>query len=130
MGQILSTSRGSRVRVQVPEYGFWEKKAKITNIFKMSKNTFQSLIFIYKAVAGQFAMSHGSYDLDLGSEILILGRDIRSRTCPNIGGTYSISVLVPVYQNVTFGFRYYLNDLTYNIRQVLISRLLCVWCQP
>jgi hypothetical protein len=33
-------------------------------------------------------MSHGSYDLNLGSEILILGRDIRSRSWPNIGGTY------------------------------------------
>jgi hypothetical protein len=33
-------------------------------------------------------MSHGSYDLDLGSEILILGRDIRSRSWPNIGDSY------------------------------------------
>ena len=33
-------------------------------------------------------MSHRSYDLNLGSEILILGGDIRSRTWPNIGGTY------------------------------------------
>jgi hypothetical protein len=75
----------------------------------MSKKTpFQSLIFIYKTVAGQFAMSHGSYDLDLGSEILILGGDIRSRTWPNIGGTYGISVWVPVYHNVTFVFRYVL----------------------
>ena len=35
-------------------------------------------------------MSHGSYDLNLGSEILILGGDIRSRSWPNIGGTYGI----------------------------------------
>jgi hypothetical protein len=33
-------------------------------------------------------MSHGSYDLNLGSEILILGGDIRLRSWPNIGGTY------------------------------------------
>ena len=63
--------------------------AKITKIFKMSKKL-KSLIFIYKTVAGQFAMSHGSYDLNLGSEILILGGDIRSRSWPNIGGTYGM----------------------------------------
>jgi hypothetical protein len=33
-------------------------------------------------------MSHGSYDSNLGSEILILAGDIRSRSWPNIGGTY------------------------------------------
>ena len=38
----------------------------------------------------QFAMSHGSYDLNLGSEILILVGDIRSRSWPNIGGTYGM----------------------------------------
>jgi hypothetical protein len=32
-------------------------------------------------------MSHGLYDLNLGSEILILAGDIRSRIWPNIGGT-------------------------------------------
>ena len=42
--------------------------------------TFNSLIFIYKIVAGQFVMSHGSYNLNLGSGILILGGDIRSRS--------------------------------------------------
>jgi hypothetical protein len=36
----------------------------------------------------QFAISHGSYDLNLGSEILVLVGDIRSRSWPNIGGTY------------------------------------------
>ena len=45
---------------------------------------------MYYMIAGQFAMSHGSYDLNLGSEILILGRDIRSRSWPNIDGTYGI----------------------------------------
>ena len=35
-------------------------------------------------------MSHGSYDLNLGSEILVLVGDIRSRICPNTGGTYGI----------------------------------------
>ena len=32
-------------------------------------------------------MSHGSYDLNMGSEILIRSR-IRSRSWPNIDGTY------------------------------------------
>jgi hypothetical protein len=36
----------------------------------------------------QFAMSHGSYNSNLGSEILILVGDIRSRSWPNISGTY------------------------------------------
>ena len=35
-------------------------------------------------------MSNGLYDLSLGSEILILAGDIRSRSWLNIGGTYSI----------------------------------------
>jgi hypothetical protein len=43
---------------------------------------------LYYIITGQFAMSHGSYDLNLGSEILILGGDISSRSWPNIGGTY------------------------------------------
>jgi hypothetical protein len=38
--------------------------------------------------SSQFAMSHGSNDSNLGSEILILAGDIRSRSWPNIGGTY------------------------------------------
>jgi hypothetical protein len=40
-------------------------------------------------------MSHGSYDSNLGSEILILVGDIRSRSWPNIGGTYGRSIVVP-----------------------------------
>ena len=39
-------------------------------------------------ITGQFAMSHGLFDLNLGSEILILGGDIRSRSWPNIGDSY------------------------------------------
>ena len=35
-------------------------------------------------------MSHGSYDLNLGSEILILGKNIRSRSWPNIGDSYGM----------------------------------------
>jgi hypothetical protein len=35
-----STVIGSRVRVKVPEYGFWDKKVKITNIFRISKKKF------------------------------------------------------------------------------------------
>ena len=34
-------------------------------------------------------MSHGSYDLNLGSKRLILAGDIRSRSWPNIGDSYS-----------------------------------------
>ena len=41
-----------------------------------------------KTDAAQFAMSHESYDLNLGSEILILAGDTRSRSWLNIGGTY------------------------------------------
>ena len=37
--------------------------------------------------ASQFAMSHGLYNLNVGSEILILAGDIMSRSWPNIGGT-------------------------------------------
>ena len=45
-------------------------------------------MLIYKTGGGQFAMSHGSYDLNLSSEILILAWDIRSRSWPNIDVTY------------------------------------------
>ena len=40
--------------------------------------------------SGQFSRSYGSYDLNLGSDILILGGDIGSRTCPNIDDSYGI----------------------------------------
>ena len=39
----------------------------------------------------QFAMSHGSYNSNLGPEILILVGDIRSRSWPHIGDSYSTS---------------------------------------
>ena len=57
-------------------------------------------MLIYKTDAGQFAMSHGSYDSNLGSEILILGKDIKSRTWPNIDGTYSTLFLIRVSKQV------------------------------
>ena len=44
---------------------------------------------MYYIIAGQFARSHGSYNPNLGSEILILGGDIRSRCWPNISDSYS-----------------------------------------
>jgi hypothetical protein len=50
--------------------------------------TFNMLV-IYNS--RQFAMSLGSYDLNLGSEILVLVGDIRSRSWPNIGGKYGTS---------------------------------------
>ena len=37
-------------------------------------------------------MSPGSYDPNLGSEILILGGDIRLRSWPNIGDSYGNSL--------------------------------------
>ena len=73
-----STGPGSRVRILT----------KITKIFKKLIFFFKSLIFFYKTVDGQFAMSPGSYDPNLGSEILILGGDIRLRSWPNIGDSY------------------------------------------
>ena len=35
-------------------------------------------------------MSHGSYDLNLGSKRSIVAEDIRSRSWPNIGDSYGI----------------------------------------
>ena len=46
-------------------------------------------------IASQFAMSYGSYNLNLGPEILILGGDIRSRSWPNIGDSYVTFVFFP-----------------------------------
>ena len=48
------------------------------------------LVLHISYLSGQFAISHGTYDLNLGSEILILGRDIRSRSWLNIGDSYGI----------------------------------------
>ena len=59
--------------VQVSEYG---KKGK-NHLFEISKKN-QSLIFSYKTNAGQFAMSLGAKDLNLGSKRLILVGYIRS----------------------------------------------------
>ena len=50
------------------------------------------LVLHISYLSGQFAISHGSYDLNLGSEILILGGDIRSRSWLNIGDSYGIAV--------------------------------------
>jgi hypothetical protein len=46
------------------------------------------MLVIYHS--NQFAMSHGSYGSNLGSEILILVGAIRSRSWPNIGWTYGM----------------------------------------
>ena len=45
-------------------------------------------------------MSHGSYDLNLGSEILILGGDIMSRSWPNIGDSYGIWPILVDMKNI------------------------------
>ena len=50
---------------------------------------------MFYIITGLFGMSHGSYNLNLGSEILILARDIRSRSWPNIGGTYGMPLKEP-----------------------------------
>ena len=55
----------------------------------------------------QFAMSHGSYDLNLGSEILILVGDIRSRSWPNIGGTYGTLFLQTSHKHIQIQMRLY-----------------------
>ena len=81
------TGSGSQVRDF--EYGFWGKKGKNHQYFYFKKKCY-SLIFICKTNAGHFAMSHGSYDLNLSSEILILAGDIMARSWLNLGGTYGI----------------------------------------
>mgnify|MGYP001343082696 CR=1 FL=1 len=53
---------------------------------KMSKPWLDFYCIRRYIIAGQFAMSHGSYNLNLGSEIL--GGDIRSGTWFNIGDSY------------------------------------------
>ena len=54
---------------------------------KCLKKYFSSFLVPY-LVESYFDMSHGSYDSNLGSKRLILARDIKSRSWPNIGGTY------------------------------------------
>ena len=55
--------------LKFPSTDFGENYQKFQNVNFFLK----SLIFIYKTLASEFAMSHGSYDLNLCSEILILG---------------------------------------------------------
>ena len=55
-----------------------------------------SRVWINKTNAGQFAMSHGSYDSNLGSKILILAGDIRSRSWHNIGDSDKNGPYVPI----------------------------------
>jgi hypothetical protein len=47
----------------------------------------------------QFAMCHGSYNSNLGSEIMILVGDFRSRSWPNIGGTYGTQTKIMQNKN-------------------------------
>ena len=54
----------------------------------LEKKEEKNFLCLYYIIAGQFLRSHGSYNQNLGSEIVILGGDIRSRSWPNIGGTY------------------------------------------
>ena len=55
-------------------------------------------------------MSHGSYDSNLGSEILILGGDIRSRSWPNIGDSYGI---IPIGK-ITLSAKRIIDEITDN----------------
>ena len=41
-----------------------------------------------------FTMSHGSYELNLGPKRLILARDVRLRSWPNIDGTYGTLLII------------------------------------
>ena len=45
---------------------------------------------------------HGSYDLNLASEILILGGDIRSRSWLNIGDSYGMYNNFALYSNYRY----------------------------
>ena len=63
-----------------------------------------------------FAMSHGSYNLNLGLEILILAGDIRSRSWLNIGDSYSniflkMSFTIITYLGQTELFRMFFLDI-------------------
>ena len=49
-----------------------------------------SLFLVPYLVECYFDMSHGSYDSNLGLKEFILVRDIRSRSWPNIDGTYGM----------------------------------------
>ena len=54
----------------------------------------------FQTDAGQFAMSHGSQNFNLGSKRLILSRDIRLRSWPNIGDSYGTHFQIVTEQKV------------------------------
>jgi hypothetical protein len=60
----------------------------------------------------QFAMSHWSYNSNLGSEILILVGDIRSRSWPNIDGTYGMYVPLGIFYQIRLHSAYMLPLVT------------------
>ena len=68
----------TRLCTQIPVYGFLQQKILNLNM----------LVCIISYLAGQIAMFYGTYDLNLGSEILILGGDFRSRSWLHIGDSY------------------------------------------
>ena len=110
-GKFPSTGPGSRVRVQVPEYGSTINKistlrfpstgpgsrvrilAKITKIFKMSKK-FQ--IFNIHLQDWCWSICHVPWVMgfESGLKRLILVGDIRLRSWPNIGDSYGIVVSI------------------------------------
>ena len=71
-------------------YSFMYSNVRFPFFLFFCNKRFKTLICLYYIIAGQFAMSHGSYDSNLGSEILILGRDIRLRSWLNICDSYGI----------------------------------------
>ena len=85
-------TQSSRVRVKVSEYGL---KVSEYGSYKKSP-TFQkkylyenfSLFLVSNSLVCYFAMQDGSQDFDLGPKRLILARDNRLRSCPNIGDSY------------------------------------------
>ena len=66
-------------------------------------------------------MSHGSYDSNLSSQILILGGDIRSRSWPNMDGTYCNTGPVEPYFKQIINFQTnYGNSKTMMMLRIMI----------
>ena len=75
----------TRLCTQVSEYG---SQKKLPTFQKKCLKRYFSLFVVPNSVVCYFAMSHGSYDSNLDSKRLILVIVIRSRSWPNIDGTY------------------------------------------
>ena len=69
---------------------------KVTTFQKKCLKRYFSLFVVPNSVVCYFAMSHGSYDSNLDSKRLILAIVIRSRSWPNIDGTYGICISIHI----------------------------------